>query len=55
MGTQTWPKASVAYLVVPDDVVAEQGYLLTKCLQKWLKLALRGSSFLGATACGGAR
>ncbi len=23
MGTQTWPKASVPYLVVPEDVVAE--------------------------------
>jgi hypothetical protein len=28
MGTQTWLKASVPYLVVPDDVVAEQGCLL---------------------------
>ena len=34
MGTQTWPKASVPYLVVPDDVVADQGFLLTECLQK---------------------
>jgi hypothetical protein len=24
MGTQTWPNASVPYLVVPDDVVASR-------------------------------
>ncbi len=34
MWTQTWPKASVPYLVLPDDVVADKGCLLTECLQK---------------------